>query len=799
MKSKRSLGRTRRLYILKTIRANIASFLVLLIFSCLSVGFYTGVGWGGASMNKSICGYCEDNNMYDLVLSSPAGFSDRDISDIASLEGIGTAEGGYLSYGVFKADELCVSAKIQSVPEKISLLSVHEGSLPENEDEAAVEETWARENGISVGSILELKEANDQLSAGSFRVTALVESPAYFGTNTIFYESAAGSGLPINTVLFMPSAAFANTELTGCQQVFLKGDGLDGLSIGSPEYSEAVSSLKESVEENVSVPCTVMTSEQTPSFVVLQTTLDMFSNFRYTMSVPLIVICLLISVAVILRVTSNEARFIGIQLAMGTPKAAAAATYILFCNIPVLAGSILGTLIGRYYAEPVLVNAVEAFWVFEKRISVFDAGEALLMIAILVVAINAAAAISCLYIFRKNALELINGFDIPYLKPRLYERTRLWERLPLLTKSIIKNVRTDRIRVAVTLLGIIGCTLLSVSGLYFSHTIRKSFDEQFEQVQDYELIVYFDPEAEAESAVAEKLEELGIRSTPVYTDTVYLNAPDGKTLPASVLVSDREFDGLIHFYAMNGDGMPLGNGALVSGPYGNYYNIAENSVIRFTDGLAEKHDVSVSGVFRFFLTRQQLVFTKQCYEELTGRRVANNALLLSKNTMSPSEINAALSGSPGSCFAYDYKTTMQKSFSLYERISGVISGMQIAFSLAYAFFMLLNIFTQFVSEKKRELITMMVNGYDVRFAQKYLYLDTVFLATAGIIIGAVLGNVDGIINTSTMLSAFTYFPGSVDMFSCVAGIGISALFTTVMCIYALKGIGKLKISDISKT
>ena len=799
MNRKKFISGARLLHVLKTISTNKVSFLVLLIFSCLSVAFYTGIGWGGISMNKSIYGYCEDNNMYDIVVSSPTGFSDSEVNDICSLKGIGTAEGGYLTYGVFTADELHFSAKVHSVPEKIGLLTVLEGSLPEYKDEIAVEETWASENGISVGSILELKETNHQLSESSFRVTALVESPAYFGTNTILFESAAGSGLPINTVLFTPSAAFANTEFTGCQQVFLKGDCFEGLSMGSSEYSEAVTSLKKSVEENVSVPCTVMTSEQTPSFAVLQTTSDMFSDFSYTMSVPLIIICLLISVSVILRVTSGEARYIGIQLAMGTPKAKVAATYVFFCNIPVVAGSIAGTIIGGYIVEPLLVNAVKSFWVFENRISVFNTVEALLIIAILAVAINIAAVISCLYIFRENALELISGSDIPYLKPRFYEKTKFWNRLPLLTKSIIKNARTDRIRVTVTLLGIIGCTLLSVSGLYFSHTVKVSFDEQFEKVQDYELMVYFDSQAEAEEPIIEKLEELGIKSTPVYTNTVYLNAPDGKTIPASVLVSDRAFDGLIHFYAMNGDEMPQGDGVLVSGPYGNYYDLAENSDIRFTDSFAETHDVSVDGVFRFFLTRQQLVFTKQSYEELTGNPATNNALLLSKNAMSPSEINTALSGLPGNCFTYDYKTTMQKSFSLYERLSGVISGLQIAFSLSLAFFMLLNIFTQFVSEKKRELITMMVNGYDIRFARKYIYLDTVFLATAGIIIGAILGNIDGIINTSTMLSAFTYFPGSIDLFSCIAGIGISALFTTVMCMNALKGIGKLKISDISKT
>ena len=91
-------------------------------------------------MNKSIYGYCEDNNMYDIVVSSPTGFSDSEVNDICSLKGIGTAEGGYLTYGVFTADELCFSAKVHSVPEKIGLLTVLEGSLPEYKDEIAVAE-----------------------------------------------------------------------------------------------------------------------------------------------------------------------------------------------------------------------------------------------------------------------------------------------------------------------------------------------------------------------------------------------------------------------------------------------------------------------------------------------------------------------------------------------------------------------------------------------------------------------------------------------------------------------------------
>ena len=72
-------------------------------------------------------------------------------------------------------------------------------------------------------------------------------------------------------------------------------------------------------------------------------------------------------------------------------------------------------------------------------------------------------------------------------------------------------------------------------------------------------------------------------------------------------------------------------------------------------------------------------------------------------------------------------------------IGGATMGVYLGLSFVLAILLLLNLFTMLVSEKKKELITLMINGFTVKQAEEYISFDTAFLTFIGIVLGTALG------------------------------------------------------------
>ena len=779
---------------MKMISSNKVPFIVLFIFSCLATLLYTGIGWSGKSLEKSISKYCEERKMYDVSVTSPIGITQAGIDRLLTLDGVDEAEGSRLAYGFFESKGHHFSAKVLSITERIAVSSVESGNLPQNADEIAVEGKWAKQNGISVGDTISVDRENEALYGNTFTVTALVENPVYVYTTT--NERVTDTGVPVETLLFLPPEAFRNTLIGGCEQVYLRSNGLRQFEFGSEEYAGAAEDLKEKV--GTDALCFVQTAAETEEFSFLDEITKLCDRIHYSLSLPFIFVCLVISGAVILRLTSESAEQIGLQLAQGSTKIQIMLTYLMFSLLPVMAGSALGTVLGCYIAEPLLVGSIAEIWVIEERISVFDFAEAFGLVFLITLLMNISVLVSCRYVLKRRILSLINGPDVPVLKTAFYEKSKLWQRLSLFTKSIINNIRTDRMRVTITLVGIAGCTMLSICGLYMRSSVKAGITRQFETLQGFDTLVHYDAGSDAGKIISEKLSENGIASMPVYMESGFLHAPDGKRIPFNVIASDKDLNGWMNFYSDHGEELKPSEKALLSRPYAEYYDVSDGMTVTFSVNGSGEYDVGIGSVFDYYLAFQQLIFSAENYEALTGRTIGNNTILLAKNDLSVSETDALLRDIDGYYGIEDYTTNAYKGCEIYLNLVSALAGILIVLSLSMALFMLLNLFVQFVNEKKREIITMRINGYSVSYAQRYIYADTVILGIIGIVTGAVFGNLLGAAEMNTLYSGIIYFPQSIDFVSCLEGMGISAVFTAVMCLRALRQIRKFGVLDLYK-
>lgn len=146
----------------------------------------------------------------------------------------------------------------------------------------------------------------------------------------------------------------------------------------------------------------------------------------------------------------------------------------------------------------------------------------------------------------------------------------------------------------------------------------------------------------------------------------------------------------------------------------------------------------------------------------------------------------------------NYLADSREFFNSFTSVSKALVTTYLILAIVMALLVLLNLYTMFVDEKKKEIIVMMINGFSNKSARQYIYRDTIVMTVIGIILGLVLGTIMGAASIHSFESSVSYFIKSVDWKACVIGAAVSGVLSLTMMQIALRRIDKFKLSDINK-
>jgi putative ABC transport system permease protein len=134
-------------------------------------------------------------------------------------------------------------------------------------------------------------------------------------------------------------------------------------------------------------------------------------------------------------------------------------------------------------------------------------------------------------------------------------------------------------------------------------------------------------------------------------------------------------------------------------------------------------------------------------------------------------------------------------------MSGVfagILGLALILSAVIAFLILLNLNIQFVQEKKMELIVMRINGFSVRSAKMYIIRDNIFLSLISTVIGVIAGIILAKLLNGSMQMEGMCMIDDPSLIGCIFGVSVTLIYMVITNLIAVKPVGKLDLTDISK-
>jgi len=528
---------------------------------------------------------------------------------------------------------------------------------------------------------------------------------------------------------------------------------------------------------------------------------NVMGNLSFSMAALFIIVGLLVSYSAVSRIVHEQITQSGTKKALGLYAREITVSFLAYSALAVISGAIIGTAVGVTLVEGIIGHVVGGMFVFGDYAPYFDIVSFLLVTALELILVLGATWLACHKILKENAVELLKGEKPPEGKTRFYEKWEVWDRLPLLTQTIVNNCVNDKRRVFSTIVGVAGCTALIVTAITLNNDVMKSYDKQYEDVYGFNAITYMNSSTDdALKASENAYSELGVRYAPVLRKSFVVQLPESErgTIRSIVPLDSESFGQLYRIRSITDDPIDLTkDGAWVSQAYAKHYGakIGDDIVVNGSDGMV--HHVPILGFYEYWLVQFEMVMGNSYYEKEFGTPSAN-VLLTDSGNYSVSELREMVSEVASIDSIANDKLSQGGNFKTFSNVSTAVVGIYLALAVLMAMVVLLNLNVMFIEEKKRELIVLMINGFSVKDAKRYIYNDSIVLTAIGIVFGLILGCIMGSITVGSVEPSTATFVKSIDWVAVVAGIAGSAILAFVMSAIAMRRIPKFNLTDINK-
>lgn len=573
------------------------------------------------------------------------------------------------------------------------------------------------------------------------------------------------------------------------------------LSDAKAQYSDGkktVDDFKKARENLKSYDASYITSLNSPSIGSFKVISNILNRIKYTMASLFLIIGLLVCYFSILRMVNEHIKLIGTKKALGFFVGEISRTYLLFTSISTIVGCLLGVVIGTFGIQRIVMSTIVSVTTFNGTVFDFNVLEAVVICLIEIVLLLGITYGATKLILKENAITLLNGPKPPSGKKHFYEKLAIWKDISLFNKTIINNCLADKRRVLGTLVGVCGCTALIVTALTLNDALTKNFNKQFNELFHFDYIVYFDGDS-AKEELDEILDSYSVSKSDVLKTCTTITDNNGNSLYAYMIVpeDEEEFKKLVDMEPLtNKDNDPY-KGLWITYSYKNIYGNSINDEFKINTLSGVSGDIKASGYFGYYLTVAQIFMDRDTYSSANNGSYSTNAILIDSSNIDMNSLSKELSKVDGFIQLEDFKAAHKEAFDVTQSLAYAIVGIYTTLSIAMAILVLLNLYMMFVSEKKKELITLMINGYSVKDARKYITKDTVLLTGVGVILGMILGTIFGFISIDTFNNYAAYVYKEVDILACLIGALASILLSFIMCKIALKRVNKFKLSDIN--
>ena len=443
---------------LRLFKKHIARLITIIAIVIVSIGFMSGVGEVQPTIKKTINKHYKTYNVSDLYLKSkkPTGFSTEEIANIETMFGSENILKTFC-YEVEDDGKITRIYNYNLTAQKINKFEILEGRLPENANEVLVERATDLYEGAKVGDVISVK--NPIGGTISCTVSGIVQYPL------LMHRAEEISFL--NEDKMVSQVVYFNTDSPLIvNDIYIVFENRTLFDSFNDRYEERVEQAKQLVVTKL--------GDDNVSALSLFENFGLYSLNSYAQKIGMIsiifvvfflLITLLVVYSTMSRLLDEERNQIACQKTLGYSSLKITGKYTFFVFVATLGGGLFAFGVGQLLTK-MIYGAMCAHYDMPDYASSLNFGYYLFTFGIIMLATCLLTFATGMKIADKKPVTLLLPKTAKVGKKVLMERIPvLWNRLSFRYKSTFRNVFLFKSRFFMTVVSIIGSSVLLLAGM----------------------------------------------------------------------------------------------------------------------------------------------------------------------------------------------------------------------------------------------------------------------------------------------------------------------------------------------
>lgn len=445
------------------------------------------------------------------------------------------------------------------------------------------------------------------------------------------------------------------------------------------------------------------------------------------------------------RMVEEQRTQIGVLKALGFSEGKIMGKYLFYSGSAAISGTLIGYVLGIHFFPLVIITA---YGIVYKMGGIYYVSDLPLVLVSLTVAVLCSVGttwLSCHKELKEVAADLMRP-KAPKAGKRVFLEhvPFIWKRLKFLQKVSVRNIVRYKKRFFMMVIGISGCTALLVMGFGVRDSVVAVADQQYEEIQLYNIGVTLKAgkmpgEADLKSldSVLEKENAAGMYAMEKTIDLV--TDKGTKSIHMVAVENPDEVGDFISLHTKKQEPIayPKEGEAVLSKKVAETYAVKKGDTILLRDSDNNEMHLKVTGICENHIYNYVYI-APESYEKQIGDVVFKNVYVRLPDASDIHEVSAALMKADG-------VTAVTVNSDMLSRISQMMSCMNyiviiiIICAGALAFIVLYNLNNINITERVREIATIKVLGFYPKETASYVFRENMVLTAIGCGLGLILG------------------------------------------------------------
>lgn len=445
------------------------------------------------------------------------------------------------------------------------------------------------------------------------------------------------------------------------------------------------------------------------------------------------------------RMVEEQRTQIGVLKALGFSEGKIMGKYLFYSGSAAISGTLIGYVLGIHFFPLVIITAYGIVYKMGGIYYVSDLPLALVSLTVAVLCSVGTTWLSCHKELKEVAADLMRP-KAPKAGKRVFLEhvPFIWKRLKFLQKVSVRNIVRYKKRFFMMVIGISGCTALLVMGFGVRDSVVAVADQQYEEIQLYDIGVTLkdgkmpgEADLKALDSVLEKENAAGMYAMEKTIDLVTDRGTKSINMVA-VEKPDEVGDFIsLHTKKQEPIAYPKEGEAVLSKKVAETYAVKKGDTILLRDSDNNEMSLKVTGICENHIYNYVYI-AAESYEKQIGDVVFKNVYVSLPDEADIHEVSAALMKADG-------VTAVTVNSDMLNRISQMMSCMNyiviiiIICAGALAFIVLYNLNNINITERVREIATIKVLGFYPKETASYVFRENMVLTAIGCGLGLILG------------------------------------------------------------